>query len=395
MDDIFSLLNINKGMFDAFKHQANLIDDRQLEKSLILNQRKLKQIEDSMLSETSIAPADKSIEKVMERVRLESVSHYKATEWTFHDLRTISYYLTLLHGDDRAFDYALTLLARNWRSLYFNGLIFYLLNGWVTINLKYREKVSAFVCQKLSDYHDNNKKYIEFKNHANLFETGGPTRLAALIKARCEDIKNAPVHLGFKPSSITLSYYSDVIVNYFRDYNIDNMFVFEDLLNYHDLDRTKKLVLANLVEKLDKEGSDMEQAQAGKLSARILGDITRPSTWAPFVGATEDECKKLTNAMRLVNSWYARKVVDVFFDRCVQDPLRKSFWMLYIPYLKDFRIVGSLAIKGLVESDSRLQGLVEKYFVQTKSLKAQTSALVFKIKNKILVEFSDLGSLYV
>lgn len=396
MDNIFSILNLNKEVLDAFPHQANLISDRQLDRTFALNQKKLKLIEDSMLSDTSIAPADRSIEKVMERVRTESVNKSSHnSEWSFHDLRTVSYYLTLLHGDDVAFDYAISLLSSNWRNLYFNGLVFYLLNGWISISVKYKEKVCALIQKQLNAYNETNKKYLSFKNHSNFFDPAGPLRLAALIKAKKDNIENAPLYLGFKPKSITLPFYSDVIVNYFKDHSVDFIDEFEKVNEIHELDRTKKLVLANLVELTDKEGNEIQQTMVGKFSERILGDISLNATWAPFNGASDEDIKKLNNAKNLVNSWYARKVVDVFFERCVQDPNRKQFWLNYVPYLRDFRIVGSLAIKGLVESDSRLSGLVDKFFVQTKSLKAQTSALVFRIKDKLFVEFSDLGSLYI
>lgn len=395
MEDIFSLLDINKSVLDAFKHQANLIDDRPLEKTVALNLKKLKLIQDSMLSGNGIKASDRSIEIVLDRVRKESKIRPLISDWSFRDLRLVSYYLTLLHGDEKAYDYALYLLNNHWRSLYFNGLVFYLMNGWLNIPSSYKEKTCRFLQQKLSDYHETNKRYLLFKDHANFFDLGGPFRLAALVKAKNEDIRNAPIFLGFKPASLTLPFYSEVIVNYLKDYSVDSIPEIESIFEIHDLDRTKKLVLANLVKIVNENGNELQQTVVGKFSQKILGDITLASTWAPFQGATEEECKKLSEARSLVNAWTARKVVDVFFERCVQDPNRKEFWINYIPYLSDFRIVGSLAVRGLVDADQRLEGLVDKFFVQSKSLKSQTAALVFKIKNKILVEFSDLGSLYV
>ena len=169
----------------------------------------------------------------------------------------------------------------------------------------------------------------------------------------------------------------------------------QTIFEAHNLDRTRKLVLADLVARLNDYGDGMQRAMLCKFANRTLGDITLSSTWAPFSGATEKDAQKLKKAKQLVNLWFNQKIIETFFEVCVQDRDRKVFWLKYVDRLSGFRIVGSTATKRLLQSDPRISGIFLPYYIETDSYAAQTSALVLFIKNKMMVEFSDTGALYV
>jgi len=202
--------------------------------------------------------------------------------------------------------------------------------------------------------------------------------------------------IGYKPSTFSLSYYSDVIVKSLRGSHFSDQDVLETIFNKHDVDRTKKLVFANYVEVADRDGDQFEQNQLSKFAHRILGDISKSVTWTPFSGATDEEVNKLRNAKNLVNQWYVRKVIEVFFEVCVQDYARKVFWLKYANegYIKDFRIAGSTLVKQKMQNDERISTLFSRYYITTNSKSSQTAALILFIRNKVLVEFSDTGALY-
>ena len=115
---------------------------------------------------------------------------------------------------------------------------------------------------------------------------------------------------------------------------INDLSIVEEILSRHKLDRTIKLVFANLIEKAEKDGSELIQTQISKFANRLMGDISLSATWAPFIGATEADANKLRNAKNLVNLWFARKIIEVFFEVCVQDKSRKEFWLEYVNYIK-------------------------------------------------------------
>ena len=233
------------------------------------------------------------------------------------------------------------------------------------------------------------------KNHANLFDEAGPRRLCALLTQKKQDLKAAPSYFCNRSASISQSYYSDVIVNFFEANKITDLDYVESVIELHDNDRTKKLVFADLVSRVNESGDELKRTRLCKFANRILGDITLTSTWAPFIGATEKEAQKLKKAKQLVNLWFNRKIIETFFEVCVQDRDRKVFWLRYVEYVSAFRIVGSTATKRLLQGDSRVSGIFLPFYIETESRTSQTSALVLFMKDKMIVEFSDTGALYV
>lgn len=394
-EDIFSLLSINSDSLRDYPLQANLVNDHQTEKVINGNIRRLKQIEIAIFSDKQIQASPQSIEEIISKVKEASSLDNQDVEWSTHELRIVSYYLMKLQSDSKAFTYALHLLEKHWRNLFFNGLVFYVMNTWNNISKNEREEVCELITGQLSKYQDKNRRYLLLKNHTNFFDENGPLRMAILMVHKDDDIYNAPMLIGYKSSTFSQSYYSDVIINYFKEKQTDNLSVVEDVLNKHTLSRTKKIVYANLVDQADKSGTEMRQNDISRSAARILGDISLSSTWAPFNDATPEEEVKLRHAKDCINKWYARKVIQVFFDICIQDPNRKDFWLKYIDFIIDFRIAGSSAIRQSLCSDYRTGHSFQNHFIETRSQKTKTAALILYIDNKVFVEFSDSGSLYI
>lgn len=395
MNDAFAILNINSEALRDFHLLANRIDDYQVEKTFNQNIRKLKSIEERMFVDGGINLSKQSIDEVIYKVAQAShdVSGGKP-KWTIRELRIVSYYLMKLQDDETAFKYALDLLDEEWRNLYFNGLVFYLMNSWCLIKHDLRMKVSWLVVKRLNSYNDNNRRYLIWKNHANLFEEEGPYRLATLISLQNENICDAPKILGVKPSALSQSYFSDVIIKHCEKHSMTENLL-DEIFKIHNEKRTKQLVFADLVFKADKQGDSTRQALLSNYINHTLGDVTMMSTWAPFLGATDKEAQKLKRAMEMVNIWFTKRIIETFFEICVQDKARKSFWMNYVKYIRTFKVVGSTVTKRMLQMDPRIgfAGL-GNHFIETNSTSAQTSALVLYIKGYVLVEFSDTGALY-
>lgn len=398
MSSIYSLLNLNEDVITNFHLQANSVADHQIEKVVNANMRRLKEIEDRMMTDCQIRVTAKSVDEVIKKViRCANSKDTLFEDWTLSELRIVSYYIMKLQGDDIAYTYGLSLLDKNWKDLYFNGLVFYVLNGWNLMKKEYREEACQLIVKKLNSYNGNNNKYLLLKNHSNFFEEAGPLRMAALLNHKNIPLYNAPTLIGYKPSTFSLSYYSDVIIKTLCGQKFDDPDKIEELFEKHDSDRTKKMVFANFVEQADKNGNEFEQSQLSKFAYRMMGDISKSVTWTPFAGATDEEVSKLRRAKELVNQWYVRKVIEVFFEVCVQDHARKVFWTYYANQgvIKDFRIAGSTLVRQKMQNDDRVSNLFSRFFINTNSKYSQTAALILYIKNKVMVEFSDTGALYV
>lgn len=396
MEDIYALLKINKGVLQDFHLQASHAVDHQTELAINRSMRTLRDIEERMMSDKSVNVSlqtiDEIIMKVMENAK---TNNGDMNIWSIRELRIVSYYLMKLQGNEGVYKYALSLLDANWRDMFFNGLSFYCLDTWNMIEPELRILTCELLTKKLGQYKGNNKKYMVMKNHADLFDEVGPRRMSALLSQKKQDVCEAPNYFCNKESTISQSYYSDVIINFLETNKIIDLGYVEEILRIHKNDRTKKLVFADLVSRVDALGDELKRTQLCKFANRILGDITLSSTWAPFVGATAKDAQKLKNAKQLVNLWFNRKIIETFFEVCVQDRDRKMFWLNYVGYVSSFKIVGSLATKRLLQGDSRVSGIFFPHFIETDSRHSQTSALVLFVKNKMIVEFSDTGAVYV
>ena len=396
MEDIYTLLNINKGVLQDFHLQAERAVDHQTELAINRNMRTLKEIAERMMTDTNVKVSQQTIDEIILKVIDNAkVGNKDMSIWSIRELRIVSYYLMKLQGNDGAYQYALSLLDANWRDLFFNGLSFYCLDTWNMIDPELRVQTCDLLNRKLKGYKGENKKYMAMKNHANLFDEAGPRRLSALLSQKKQELTDAPTYFCNKPSTLSQSYYSDVIVNFFETNIVTDLDIVESVLDLHNSDRTKKLVFADLVQRVEKFGDELKRTQLCKFANRILGDITLTSTWAPFAGATERDAQKLKQAKQLVNLWFNRKIIETFFEVCVQDRDRKEFWLNYVEYVSSFKIVGSTATKRLLQGDSRVSGIFLRHFIETDSYSSQTSALVLFIRNKMIVEFSDTGALYV
>lgn len=397
MSDIYSLLNIKKDVLLDFPLLANRVADHQTERVINSNMSKLKKIEGRLLVDKGIKVSPQSIDEVIRKVkRLSSKGDDSMDNWTIRELRIVSYYLMKLRNKSEDYHFALSLLDKGWKNMFFNGLVFYLMNSWNSIEAEYRESTSQLVMKKLKEYKDNNKRYKLLKNNANLFDKNGPIRMAALLSAKNIQLTDAPTIIGFKNSAFQQSYYSDVIIKYLSNNIIRELDRIEEILKRHNHDRTKKLVFASLVEHEERYGDSVRRDSLCRFIHRLLGDVTIESTWAPFAGATYEEAQRLKRAMRLVYMWFAQRIIEVFFEVCVQDKERERFWLKYVSNISGFKIVGSTATKRLLQNESRVSSMFFRHFIETnQKSSSMTSALVLFIKNKMIVEFSDTGALYV
>ena len=398
MSDIYSILKINSGIIQDFHLLADRVADHQIEKVINKNVRTLKQIEERMFVDKGLNVAQQSIDEIISKViRMAPSGNTSMDNWTIRELRIVSYYLMKLRDDNVCYLYALELLDKNWKNIFFNGLAFYLLNSWHSIEPDYRNLTGQLLVRKLDSYSESNRRYNLWKNRANLFDSNGPVRMAALLKAKNMSVAEAPSLLGFKNTSIKQAYYSDVIVKYVETNHITNLDSIDQVFELHNLDRTKKLIFAYLVETEDRIGDGLRRAQLCRFANVKLGDVTLASSWAPFTGATEKEVQRLRKAMENVNMWFLQQIVESFFEICVQDRERKSFWLKYVQNrsITRFKIIGSTAIKRLLQSNSKIGSMFLRHFIETNSYSSQTSALALFMKNKMFVEFSDTGALYV
>lgn len=396
MMDVYGELNINKDIFTNFSLQAREIENN-IETKRILKHaiNRLKDIEKLNQSEGKRPEFNmKTVEAVLDK--LERDSKVQNEDWTVRELRLVSYYLSRFQMTQHTFEYAVNLLDNNWRDVFVSGITFFLMNSWNICPENLRNKTCDLLRNHLLSYTGSIKKYQLLKSKLDLLDSSGPIRLSALIRKKKMLLEDAPSLLGYKNSALSFPYFSDVIIDYIKKLGFKNLDSLEVLFNQmHRLDRTRKLVCAHMIEYADNVADAPLQIKVSKVARKILGDINSQQVWTPFSGATSEERSLLTKAKNLVTAWYARKSVEAFFEICVQDSRRRKCWLEYVQNVSDFRIVGSLSTKTKLQSDSTLSPLLRSCFIETNSRVSTTAALVLFMKDKVFVEFSDVGSLYI
>jgi len=158
--------------------------------------------------------------------------------------------------------------------------------------------------------------------------------------------------------------------------------------------RTTKLLSA-LVISADEKKDNAVQLELRNSITRILGDITLNATWAPFIGATDEDKRLLNRARELVNKWLARDAIKAFFEVCVQDPKRKAYWLKYVDCVNQVKVVCSYLVRSRLKSSPVIRDQADSFFISINPTYSETAALVMRIKNKVFIEFSDLGALYI
>lgn len=390
MSTIHQLLEIPALFATNLPSQAKHIVSAQLDQTLRRRINRLNDIADDMIEDAILKVPKYTLDDILYKVICNARMQDNAkTEWSSRELRIVSYYVKSLDDDTTAFDYALNLLRRNWKDSFFNGLMFCLMNNWFEMNTACCNRLRKFVFNRLEEYNGECHRYQRLKEHCDMFEEAGPLRMALLAIQSNIKIENTPQLIGCRQVVFTMSYYSDAILKYIEKNPVKDFSSIGDILEKHQLDRTRKLALAYLVEYVDTLKSDTLQKEVVRFAKIFLGDVTLSASWSPFKGATKEDIAKLRNAKILINKWFTRRTIEVFFEY-INDLERKRYWLRYVDHITDFRIVGHSEAKSELLHDNRISDIIPSHYVLTYR-KRRALALVLCIKDRVFVEFSDTG----
>ena len=160
MSNVYGLLNLNRDILENFALQGRLIENNVETDRILRNAtRKLKAIEDRMQDDGKRPDFNlQSIEEVIEKVKREANGTNE--EWALKELRLVSYYMVRLRNEQKVFDHALWLLESNWKDMFINGLMFFLMNSWNICADNLLIGVSELVKRHLINYSGSIKRYL-------------------------------------------------------------------------------------------------------------------------------------------------------------------------------------------------------------------------------------------
>ena len=311
-------------------------------------------------------------------------------------LRALCYYLSEIKSNNAIAD-ILQSLDRKWQNSFYWGLIDYVFQFWNPVSQNFC-RVRDFLRNKLNSYNGTNSKYIFIRDNIKYLENNGPIMLGVKLKSAKKSILSCTEVLGMSDQKITYRYFSDVIYSYCK-YKFDECIGYDELdkvLNLHNNSLTDKSVIPLFIARKKNLTTSWKDALEF-LSKERIGDCENNAKWSLPIEVETERHDLLKQAQNLIRVWTNEKYINIYFEKCVDDPRRKIFWLKYIKDIEKIRIAGSRVTKQTMSTDMRLMQLLHgKFILGTKNTRSDTSAIIMQIRGKIYIEFSETGNaLYV
>lgn len=292
-----------------------------------------------------------------------------------------------------------SLLDQHWRDRFFNGLLYYLLSNWDDTEDDIKEPVLELMQKRLKDYQGKRDKFMILKNNVRFLTLEGPELLGLTLRQKDKGQKIAcslnnisSMVFGMSKDRLDLQFYSRVIVAYFEKDALARLDLMEQILKEHNYAPTAKRLIPAIILNDSKNAIEKEKEAIKTLAVSEIGDPSERSRWKLPIG-THEEQDNLEQARQILEQWIKRKFISVFFEKCVQDPRRKKFWLDNADMISDFDIYSTSRTKSILLQDSRISKLVERKVIVLKDkVDSALSALGMSISGYYFIEFSESGS---
>lgn len=286
------------------------------------------------------------------------------------------------------------LIELRWKPSFLNGLVFCLMYNWKSFENDIDSKLfRKFIIRQLEEYQGNRRHLCALKCNVDYLNDGGPIKLASTIVSRQQKIQMAPSILGLKESELTYSYFSKAICYFYK-----NTTTVEDeireVLNLHSNVETSKIVLADKIIRQGEKGDLTVKNVLKRLAVKFIGDPFVAARWNT-IGMNEEDADNVKKAHSIIKKWLIADYIDLAFEKLIDDPYRKRFWMKLVNYIDDVKIVGSPYHWNIISHEEELREALQNCF---RRFGARTStrncSVAIKIKQYTFVEFSGIGCCY-
>lgn len=340
------------------------------------------------------------------------------------ELKTLTYSLShserstpQIFSNPIEIDIVLKTLEIHWKDSYIIGLVDCYLKNWESNHPKSLEMLGKFIFNKLKKYEGSRTVLKSLKANMKFFdERNGDVTLGSELAIKNKHINKATNYLSLPESWFSYSYFSKVILAYYvkRQNNIPQ-FIDElnEALYKHNNSKSNKRLISKLVVQANKKEFGALQDKVKSMAIKFVGDPSITSYWNSFENATEKEKEDLKLARIILNDWITRQFINVFFEKCINDPRRKEFWLNYTKHIIQFKVVGSRQTFKDLLNDTRIRNIyidddlqnnkkdienlnkfMEDRYAFTNSKFDRNAALIFIMKNHLFIEFSDEGAFY-
>ena len=338
-------------------------------------------------------------------LKFKTWSVEEGRDWDFfnkRELRTLSFALDFktadaaILEDPLLLENALDLLDRNWRDAFISGLLHCYFANWGDRRSKCFGLLSSFIFRKIGNYNGTRKVLLNVKTNLRYYDRRkGDVELGTFMALNGIPLSKMTRYLNVPENWISYPYFFGVIAGFVersKNQLEQNLKDIEETLRAHSNGVpgtiANKIVVSRLIcyaEQLDPDLQD----QIKDVAFDLVGD-PESSQWSRFHGANQKDAETLIRAKRILNEWVTRQFITVFFEKCINDPRRKRFWLKYSKNIGRFKVFGSASLKHSLLQDKRISKYVLNRFEVVRG-ESQISAFMFSMENYRMIEFSETG----
>jgi hypothetical protein len=363
------------------------------------NARKLGTIAKRCSTFEETLPSDNVIQKAYNH--FASSYTKKGARFTVRELRYLIYSMHRMK-EKQMFDALIDRMGEKWSYRYTSGLMYYVLSQWDSSPATYIKKAISLIEEKIAGYRGTRDKYLTLKQ--NIHFLSNPALLGFHLRHidkeeddDCSLEEATKMYFGLSQSSVTYEFMSPVISAYFEKDALSRLKVMKHILKIHNNSITPKRLIPAMIVNYGESITLSQQNQLINLAISLIGDPSMEAKWS-FSKATPEEQRNLTTARIILNGWVKEKFINIFFDKCVHETRRKNFWLEHIKWIRDFKVVCTETTFNILKSDNRLAELIEEnenVYVLNTEVHLDKAALILTVGNYYMVEFSDVGSIYL
>lgn len=398
MNDLANILKFKFSPQDYIVLAESVVTESQ-KNHITNNVHKLITIAKSCTGRYSNLPSESLVQKAYERF----VSTYKR-KGAKYSVREIRYLIYSLHrmNDPKMMDVLIDNMQKNWSYRYINGLLYYILSQWDSSPFTSIKKATTLLETKINEYRGKRESYLTLKENIEFLTDPSLFGYFLYFKDKDEDdycsLEEATqTYFGMSQSNLTYEFMSPVITRYFEKDALKRLSVMKRILQSHNNSITPKRLIPAIIVNYGDSVSTIEQNQLINLGISLIGDPSIESKWS-FSKATPEEQDLLRMAREILNGWVKEKFINIFFDKCVHETRRKNFWLEHIRWIRDFKVVCTETTFNILLSDKRLKELIkdnDNVIILNTEAHLDKAALILTVGNYYMVEFSDVGSIYL
>ncbi len=384
MESIYDILNFR---FDA--NNLGVLGEevvRKSSKTVAVNTSKLRQVTRDIAYLEKAAVREQSDKR---RAIISKINNRKS--FSLIELRYVPYYIhnIELEGDDSYF--ILEQLMQCTSNSIIKGLVHFAVHCYDFEDPLY-EPMLELLKEKLKAYDGSRPTILKYKECIQHFTRQGAFLLGRTLRTENHSIFQAPEYIGLGSHYFNAPFFAKVVLGYYHK-NYHDTELLAQVLQRNSNTEFTKVLLSNFICGLEKYGTKSAQDTVRALALKHIGDPVLKDRWATS-NVEEGQKEKVEKAQKILTHWLTFEFIDSFFEKCINDPKRRTFWLKYVEHIHNFKVIAAPDQVKVINEDQELSQMA-KHKLKKADIGRFKCALALYINNYVIIEFSDVGAIHV